>query len=375
MIKKLPSGTWEYRGDTYDPATGRRRQIRRRFPSKGAAQAFERSIIVSGSAAPARDVPPFASYSEAWVESRRALGNVSPSTIASYKSRLRVLKPILGDVPVSRLTPSRIEGAVAQLLKTISPRTAKVYITVIRMVCTRAVRDGYLQSDPVARMEPIRFKAQEYLPPDADALTGILRASQGSPSHLPLLIMAMTGMRISEVLGLQWDCVDLRSRSVTVRRQRCILSKYPDLPLVPGTSTVVVEHTKTRQVRTVAIPDVLVTALREARRGQLASGHPSQFVCTDASGIPISRERVAHAVPKGIRLHDIRHAHATILIDAGVPITEISRRLGHSSAVTTAGIYAHALAAQNRAASDAISIALDTKVDTRDTPLPTTTRP
>lgn len=375
MIKKLKDNLYEVRGDTYDAVTGKRRQVRRRFRTRTEAAAFDRSLIARSGVAPARSVPTFVAYAATWLEYRKNMGVVSPSTSANDAYRIKALAEIIGDVPMSRITPSRIEGVISELRRNKKSSTASNYLDVLRMIIRRAVRDGYLTSDPMSVVEVHNSQASRDIePPDADALRRILAACSGTPVYLPICIMIMTGMRVGEATGLLWDCVDLKEKTITVRRQRCPRCHYPEGEPVPGTADVLVDHTKTRAVRTVTIPASVVEVLREARKDQLAAGNPSQYVCINEHGIPISRDRIRRALPEGVRIHDLRHAHATILLDAGVPLPEVSRRLGHASTAVTARVYAHALAHQDIIAADAISTALDdTKHDTTHTPQRTTT--
>ena len=372
MIKKLPDGRWEYRGDTYDAATGRRRQLRRRFARKADALAFERRQLVDGPSAPARDVPVFRDYAKEWLKVHSVSQSLSPSTRRVYGVAIRDLSDSIGDVRMSRLTPARLEPVVSDLADRHSRRTLRLYLNVLRMICARAVRDGHLSRDPVALVERPRAASDPERPSvTPEALRAVLASVFGTPCHLPIYLMAVTGMRVSECLGLCWDSVDLDAGTLTVRRQRVPSAANPDsgLPLVPGTFTVLMDHTKTRQVRTVSLPPAAVEILREARRAQVAAGVLSPYVVTDGT-VPMSHHKLARSLePFGLHPHALRHAHASLLLAAGIPLPEVSRRLGHASPSVTVSTYLHSVVTQDARAATAIDSVLnppadDTKDDT-----------
>ena len=376
MIKKLSDGRWEYRGDTYDAATGRRRQLRRRFPTKSAAAAFEKSQLVNGPAPAARQVPTFSACAEQWLPARAAARSLSANTVAHYKVAIKVLTPSLGSRRISAITPGMIESAAASLISSgSSPVTVRSYLFVAREILDRAVRDGLIPVNPVRSAELPRAPRLERSTPDAAEIRDMLASSAGTPAHLPLLLLVSTGMRVSELLGLQWDAVDLDASTLTVRRQR--LRICGDLPAeaeeVPGTRTFLVEHTKTRLSRTVALPASVRDELRAARAAQLAAGRITPWVVARPDGTPVSYAWIRSILPAGVHAHALRHAHATILIDAGIPVPEVSRRLGHSSPAITVSTYIHAVRSQDARAAEAVTAALsaslrDTSGDTHGTP-------
>ncbi len=153
----------------------------------------------------------------------------------------------------------------------------------------------------------------------------------------------MTGMRRGEGLGLQWGDVDLDGATLTVRRSR--------VPVVGGE---VVESTpKSRKFRTVDLDPGTVAVLRGLRDGRkvVPLDDSRSYVFVNEAGAPLGPNTVSYrfslaARAAGLRhipLHGLRHTHASLAIDAGVPIPVISKRLGHANATITMNVYAHAL--------------------------------
>lgn len=162
-----------------------------------------------------------------------------------------------------------------------------------------------------------------------------------------------TGMRRGELLGLRWEDVDLDVPQLRVATS-----------LAEAGGRLRLKSTKTRRVRTLHLDDATAGAIaRQPRRDTAA--YPLVF--TQDDGRPWSPQLVSDTwrrqwpsldVPR-IRLHDLRHTHATLLLQAGVPVTVVSERLGHAHVAMTLDVYAHVLPAMDREASVAVGRLLD----------------
>ena len=187
----------------------------------------------------------------------------------------------------------------------------------------------------------------------------------GRPAHAPAWhALASPGMRRGEALALRWRDVDLDAGTVSVRRSAGVIR-------VAGESAEV-----TRAARRAASPawwtstrrrwpscgrtgrraamalqlardDALVFADHEGRHLQ-----PEHFSRSFADALRRCARQLGQAAPPAIRLHDLRHTHATILLTAGVPVHVVSQRLGHTSAVITLQVYAHVVPGSQRDAAD-----------------------
>lgn len=172
-------------------------------------------------------------------------------------------------------------------------------------------------------------------------------------------LAAMTGMRRGEVLGLRWSDVDLDSARLSVRQA-----------LVAVGYEVVTSTPKSHYARVIDLDAETVTKLREHRRRQDgervewgADYHDQDLVVAKENGEPIhphtfsqSFERIIRrAGLRAIRLHDIRHTHATLALKAGVPVKVVSERLGHESPVFTLKQYAHVLPGMQAEAARAVA--------------------
>ena len=205
------------------------------------------------------------------------------------------------------------------------------------------------QHDPDGDLRPTRLRTW-----DTDQAARFLELTADDPLHGLWHLALATGMRRGELLGLpQHDPdVDLEQRQLRVRRNLTYIDRRFRLTT-----------TKTRRTRVLAIDDDTVAAIAR----QPPSTHPDwPLVFTDHRGLPIRPQHVTTRwrdqwpgldLPR-ITFHTLRHCHACLLLDQGVPIPVVSQRLGHTNVMMTMRVYAHVLPAQDHAAAAAIGRAL-----------------
>jgi integrase len=200
----------------------------------------------------------------------------------------------------------------------------------------------------------------------AAQLAAFLRwAHDNSQNHVLWHVLGHTGVRRGEALSLRWRDVDLDAATMSVRRSAGMVR-------VAGEGAQMVEGaTKSGKARVVDLDPGTVAVLRGWRKQraalalQLASD--DALVFGDIEGAHRNGEHVSRQFARDIvrcrealgadplpviRLHDLRHSHATILLTAGVPVHVVSERLGHASAVVTMTVYAHVLPGSQREAAD-----------------------
>ena len=226
--------------------------------------------------------------------------------------------------------------------RVLAPTTAVISLIILKAVCRFAVRRGGLAENPVLALEP--GEKPHWSPGRVGTLEGaaLAKVLDHGGSYRPLFeLLAFTGLRIGEALGLTWADVDLDAGLVSVHRQ---LSRYR-------------EHAKLKTEagrREVVLAPAMVRLLR-ARWLESPGKGPDDFVFTNSVGRPLDYRKVGAAFRvavhrSGVRadgrlsLHSLRHGYASLLIADGLDVVFVSRQLGHADPGVTLAVYAHLFA-------------------------------
>jgi integrase len=286
--------------------------------------------------------------------------SVEASTLKSYEWIARTyIRPALGDRKVGSLRPIDLDMLYGELGgRGLSSRTVRICHTVLRQALEQARRWGFIARSPAVDASPPPQHKVEVTPPTVDEVLRLLDAAyEEDPAFGTYLwVISATGCRRGEVCALRWTDVDLDGRELRVRRS-----------VVHVDGEVREKDTKTHASRRLALDEPTVALLRQHRRRQrelaLAlgvrlpddavlfgdlEGRPWRpDVCTNRFG----RLRARLGLER-VRLHDLRHFVASILIDGGIPISTVSTRLGHSQTSTTLDLYTHAIPATDQRAAE-----------------------
>jgi integrase len=270
---------------------------------------------------------------------------VRASTFTSYRGHVHShIVPGIGRLRLHTIDAPVLNSFYGELLRTgntrraggLAPATVQRVHATIHRALRDAVRWGLLEHNPASRCDPPRAPVPEAQCWSPDELAAFLAAARADELYPLWHVIAMTGMRRGEALGLRWRDVDLARGRLAIGQT-----------LVAVGSQVRFSQPKTRRGRRViALDDGTVGVLR-AHRG--ATGRHALAFCR-ADGSPLSPGGVTkrftelartHGV-RPIRLHDLRHTHASLALRAGIHPKVVSERLGHSSVTITLDLYSHA---------------------------------
>lgn len=302
-------------------------------------------------------------YLARWIVAVRA--RLRASTHREYARHVADYWQPLAETPLTRLTAAHVERVMAGLLERgLSAQTVRHARSTLRRALHDAQRDGLVNRNVAALAHPPRADRREMRALTAAEVGRLLAATADDPLG-PLYALAVgSGLRAGELCGLRWSDVDLPARSLVVRRS---------MARAHGGGYELAEPKTARSRRTVMLPAVAVDGLRRQKARQaadkLAAGTGWQdrhgLAFTDAVGRPVRPDALSAAfratadrLALPVRLHDLRHTAASLMLAAGVPLKVVSEALGHSSIGITADTYAHVTPDLRREAADAMDRAL-----------------
>lgn len=335
-----------------DPETGKRRQVSRQgFRTKREAQAALNDLLLERELVRRPDVsvfgPTVGEYLEQWLA--RARISVRESTWAAYRNAVGHLVDGLGGGSLRLLSPLEIERFEQQLLS--SGRSAKTVANVhavLHRALSDAVRDGLVDRNVASLVSPPRAERPEMNTWTVAELKEFLGSVDGHRLHAAFVVLATTGMRRGEVLGLQRADIDLARAEVSVRRTVGVVDGRIEIgsPKSASSRRLVALDTTTTEVLTDHLEHRAGSAWVFPGEGD-GPLNPASFSTT------FDRLVVRAGVPR-IRMHDLRHTYATIALGAGVHPAVVSERLGHSSIAITIDLYSHAVPGLQREAAGAV---------------------
>lgn len=362
-------GSWFFAHDVRDPS-GRRRQVRRGgYDSAADARAaLQASLTATGQGVRVQDQRrvTVAGYLEGWLERKKDAGRFRPSTALHTQGHLRdYWIPLLGHYRLADLTVDDVDRALASLRrqgtrpKRLSPSSVRRIHATLRSALNDAVRRRVIPYNPAALAELEPTRRPKVRPWEPEELGAFLDASAGHRLGVLFEVLAMTGLRRGEVVGLRWGDVDLGKRVLWVR-QSVVQVGYESVVGQPKTASG--EDRRVDLDASTAGSLIAHRLQQDAERaafGAAYEDHDLVFAREDGSYLKPEvvsttfQSLVAKAGLRRVRLHDLRHGQASIMLAAGVDMTVVSKRLGHSGIRITSDTYTHLLEGVGRQAAEA----------------------
>jgi len=315
-------------------------------------------------------------YLDKWLATA-ARPRVSPRTYEDYEGNLRryVRKP-LGTKRLCQLTPLEVQEVYTTMIERgLGPLSVRYVHAVLNNALEQAVKWGLIARNPAERVElPGRAPKREMYAMSRDEVNAFLREAQKDPFYTLFLVAITTGMRPGEYLALQWKGVDFEAGKVSVQRTLArrhdkqaknnpVPSWYFKEPKTPGSR------------RNIKLSPTVLQTLRAHKAWQaeekLAAGPSYQdfdLVFATDLGLPLHEHNLVRrhfkpilakaGLPSSIRLYDLRHTCATLLLKAGVHPKIVSDLLGHSTVELTLDTYSHVLPDMQQQVSDGMEALL-----------------
>jgi integrase len=308
--------------------------------------------------------------------------NLAPKTQRSYKLHLeKRIVPALGNLDINKIKPLQIISFINNLQEpglrldgkegTLSDDAVKYCYCVLSSMLTDAVQWQIIPSNPCDRVKPPTVKKNKAANSsyDEEQTIKLITALEKEPlkHQITILLAIVTGLRLGELCGLEWKDLNLQAGVLSVNRASQSLSRI---------GTFVKDPKNESSNRAITLPQGIIPLLKEFKADQneerLRLGDKwlnSDRLLVQWDGKPIyttspsqwfskflarynksideyeqltDAQKAASKLPV-IRFHDLRHTSGSLLIAKGVPLKNVSSRLGHADIRTTANIYGHAL--------------------------------
>jgi len=275
-------------------------------------------------------------------------------TVESYRTCIDLhIAPRIGQLWLADLQPRHIQGLYADMATDgIGARTIELTHVTLHSALKQAVRWQMLSRNPAEGAVPPRPERREVKALEPSKIGALIQAARKTPIGDLVYLALCTGMRKGELLGLRWTDIDWATQIIQVRRN-----------LVRVGKETIIKDTKTKSSRrSIPVDKMVMDRLRSMK-----AISKSEYVFTRQDGKnPMDPSTVTHQFARvaasagvpGLRFHDLRHTHATMLLSLGAYPKVIQERLGHSTIATTMDVYSHVAPTMQREAANIFATAL-----------------
>ena len=369
-IRKRPDGRWEARY-TYTDDLGQPQRGSVYGPTQKDVRKKLNAITSDIDAGRIPTKQPKRYTVETWLREwlTTYCADLKPNTIHTYESRIeRDVIPYMGKVQLTQVRNQQIQRLINKLYagdddrKPMASKTVVCVHGILHKAFDQAVVIGLIRDNPSDHIKLPKTKKPDLKPLKDDALTAFLNAAKGDEYERIYIVALFTGMRESELIGLQWRDIDWDAGIIYVRRQRQRNVKEGGYRMLDTT-----KNGKARKVTAAAgVLRVLKKQQSIQAEWQLAAGpvwhNPDGFIFTDLTGEPIKHPSLYKHYKKIVtsigmpesRFHDLRHSYAINAIQGGDSIKAIADNLGHYSSAFTMDVYGDTSDAMRKHSQDVI---------------------
>lgn len=352
-----------------NPQTGKRDRIFKTFTTKREAEAFKadciseynKGIFVEPSALTVK------ALCDEWIKFKSL--SLKESTVRGYKVNIEShIDPHIGNILVQKLTARHIQAMVNDMNDNgLSPRTIEYVMSNLNQILNHAVNNDIIFKNPIRGVYKPKKEKKKFDTYTSDELGKLISCAKNTVYEPIIIVEAYTGLRRGEILALRWQDIDFEKKTLSVCQN-----------LVCENSSYIVTTPKTASaVRTMVIPDELVSYLKSYKTSQIrerlknGSYNDHDLIICKSNGDYINTKTFSNAFARfleknnlrHIRFHDMRHTHATLLLnECGANIKAVSDRLGHSKVQTTMDYYISSTTSAQKNAVDKLETQLKTKI-------------
>lgn len=262
---------------------------------------------------------------------------------------------------IKRLKNNREE----KLTKPLSRKTILEHHRLLRAMLTKAVYWQLIPSNPAERVQPPKAKKPKRRYYDDEQCKVLLEnltelGEDQIKYKIAIILTVFTGVRLGELMGLEWNDVNFRDGIISINRLSQYLADKGVFTKIPKTES---------SIREVAIPDFVISLLEEYKLwyekqkslcGELWTDSNRLFVQADGKPMhpsTISKWFARYVAQIGlpvINFHGLRHTNATLLISQNIDVAVVAARLGHAQITTTFNFYVHPIISHNRKAGNVL---------------------
>lgn len=364
VSKDKATGKWTFVFNiAKDPFTGKRRQVRKRgFASKQEAEDTMIRLKAEMLNGDYTDLSrsPYAKYVDEWMKERSF--HLQESTFGGHKMYIEnVIKPRIGHLKLKEIQPIHMQKFVNELVidKGYSPATVHLIFRIVSASLKKAYNLKLIIDNPTVGITLPKQRKAEMNVWTLEQVNYFINESKNikrlTRTYIICVIALLTGMRQGEVMALRWSDIDFEQQIIYIRQTLTQAAQ-----IKPGAKN-------NASIRNVHIPKKLIEELNlykkriEAEKKYYQQDyHDHDLVICTRDGKPMipknCRKEFYNLTEKlgllKIRFHDLRHTHATMLIQQNVNVKLISERLGHTDIQTTLNTYSHVLPTMQRTVAD-----------------------
>lgn len=295
------------------------------------------------------------------------ISHLKGKTIENYKFVInQYIVPNLGNIKLNKLTAKDLDFLYNKLQNSLglSGTTCLNCHLVIHKSLKTAVKWQIISKNVADFADRPKKSTVKMIALEIDQVKILLNALKNTSIYIFALLAFTTGMRRGELLGLTWEDIDLDNGTIKITKQ---LQKLNGELLFTTPKSI-------KSIRTITIPENIVNILKQENLRQSdkkkfmgSEYHDNNLVICEEDGKPYDPDYITHNfsrkmniiskkfnIPK-IRLHDMRHTHATLLLKAGANIVAVSSRLGHEKVSTTLNLYSHLLPSMQQEATNILN--------------------